>query len=151
VDHVRPRSMVDRPWTVAPSSSELQPPAVPVSKGAGQGAGEEEWNAGSSVGGSPGRGRQCGSRASRRRGGGQGGLGGEALQHGRGGEESSVRGGMFQGSSGGFYRGRGGGEWPGGERVIPRSELEGMKPPYVCPGCFIHTYSNNMINRFHVP
>jgi hypothetical protein len=26
----------------------------------------------------------------------------------------------------------------------------GTKPPYVCPGCFIHKYSNNMINRFHV-
>jgi hypothetical protein len=71
VDHVRPRSTVDRPWTVAPSSLELRPPAVPVSKGTGQGAGEEEWNAGSSVGGSPGRGRQCGNRASRRRSGGQ--------------------------------------------------------------------------------
>jgi hypothetical protein len=34
--------------------------------------------------------------------------------------------------------------------VIPRFEIAGMKPPYVCPGCFIHTYSNNMINRFHV-
>jgi hypothetical protein len=34
--------------------------------------------------------------------------------------------------------------------VIPCSEIEGTKPPYVCPGCFIHTYSNNMINRFHV-
>jgi hypothetical protein len=34
--------------------------------------------------------------------------------------------------------------------VIPRSEIVGTKPPYVCPGCFIHTYSNNMINRFHV-
>jgi hypothetical protein len=34
--------------------------------------------------------------------------------------------------------------------VIPRSEIAGMKPPYVCPGCFIHMYSNNMINRFHV-
>jgi hypothetical protein len=34
--------------------------------------------------------------------------------------------------------------------VIPRSEIAGMKPPYVRPGCFIHTYSNNMINRFHV-
>jgi IMP cyclohydrolase len=34
--------------------------------------------------------------------------------------------------------------------VIPRSEIEGTKPPYVCPRCFIHTYSNNMINRFHV-
>jgi hypothetical protein len=36
-----------------------------------------------------------------------------------------------------------------GKTVIPCSEIEGMKPPYVCPGCFIHTYSNNMINRFH--
>jgi hypothetical protein len=69
VDHVRPQSMVDRPWTAAPSSSELRPPAVPVSKGAGQGAGEEEWNAVSSVGGSLGPRRQCGSRALRRRGG----------------------------------------------------------------------------------
>jgi hypothetical protein len=34
--------------------------------------------------------------------------------------------------------------------VIPRSEIAGTKPPYVCPGCFIQTYSNNMINRFHV-
>jgi hypothetical protein len=34
--------------------------------------------------------------------------------------------------------------------VIPRSEIAGTKPPYVCPGCFIHTYSNKMINRFHV-
>jgi hypothetical protein len=34
--------------------------------------------------------------------------------------------------------------------VIPHSEIAGMKPPYVCPGCFIHTYSNNMINKFHV-
>jgi hypothetical protein len=25
-----------------------------------------------------------------------------------------------------------------------------MKPPYVCPGCFIHKYSNNMINRCHI-
>jgi hypothetical protein len=24
--------------------------------------------------------------------------------------------------------------------VIPRSEKEGMKPPYVCPGCSNHTY-----------
>jgi hypothetical protein len=32
--------------------------------------------------------------------------------------------------------------------VIPRSEVAETKPPYVCPGCFIHTYSNNMINRF---
>jgi hypothetical protein len=34
--------------------------------------------------------------------------------------------------------------------VITRSEIVGTKPPYVCPGCFIHTYSNNMITRFHV-
>jgi hypothetical protein len=34
--------------------------------------------------------------------------------------------------------------------VIPRSEIAGTKPPCVCPGCFIHTYSNNMIIRFHV-
>jgi hypothetical protein len=34
--------------------------------------------------------------------------------------------------------------------VIPRFEIAGTKPPYVCPGCFIHMYSNNMINRFHV-
>jgi hypothetical protein len=40
--------------------------------------------------------------------------------------------------------------WCWHERVIPRSEIAGTKPPYVCPGCFIHTYSNNMINRFHV-
>jgi hypothetical protein len=36
------------------------------------------------------------------------------------------------------------------DNVIPRSEIARTKPPYVCPGCFIHTYSNNMINRFHV-
>jgi hypothetical protein len=34
--------------------------------------------------------------------------------------------------------------------VIPCSEIAGMKPTYVCPGCFLHTYSNNMINRVHV-
>jgi hypothetical protein len=34
--------------------------------------------------------------------------------------------------------------------VIPHSEKEGTKPPYVCPGCSNHTYSNNMITRFHV-
>jgi hypothetical protein len=34
--------------------------------------------------------------------------------------------------------------------VIPRSEKEGTKPPYVCPGCSNHTYSNNMITKFHV-
>jgi hypothetical protein len=34
--------------------------------------------------------------------------------------------------------------------VIPHSEIARTKPPNVCPGCFIHMYSNNMINRFHV-
>jgi hypothetical protein len=34
--------------------------------------------------------------------------------------------------------------------VIPRSEIVGTKPLYVCPKYFIHTYSNNMINRFYV-
>jgi hypothetical protein len=34
--------------------------------------------------------------------------------------------------------------------VIPRSEKEGTKPPYVCPGFSNHTYSNNMIIRFRV-
>jgi hypothetical protein len=33
------------------------------------------------------------------------------------------------------------------ESVIPRSEIAGTKHPYVCPGCFIHTYSNNMITN----
>jgi hypothetical protein len=66
-----PRSTVDRPWTAAPSSPELRPPAAPVSTGVGQGAGEEEWGTGSVVGGSPGRKRRCGSRASRRRSGGR--------------------------------------------------------------------------------
>jgi hypothetical protein len=27
--------------------------------------------------------------------------------------------------------------------VIPRSEKEGTKPPYVCPGCSNHTHDNN--------
>jgi hypothetical protein len=59
--------MVDRPWTAAPSSSELRPPAVPVSKGAGQGVGEEEWNEGArwaahrGVGGSVAAGRRGGA------------------------------------------------------------------------------------------
>jgi hypothetical protein len=34
--------------------------------------------------------------------------------------------------------------------VIPRSEKEGMKPPYVCPGCSNHTHGNNMINRCNI-
>jgi hypothetical protein len=34
-----------------------------------------------------------------------------------------------------------------GGGVIPRSEIAETKPPYVCPRCFIHMYSNNMINR----
>jgi hypothetical protein len=36
------------------------------------------------------------------------------------------------------------------ELVIPRSEIAETKPPYMCPGCFIHMYSNNMINIFHI-
>jgi hypothetical protein len=39
---------------------------------------------------------------------------------------------------------------PRGLFVIPRSEREETKPPYVCPRCSNHTYSNNMITRFHV-
>jgi hypothetical protein len=34
--------------------------------------------------------------------------------------------------------------------VIPHSEKAEIKPPYVCPGCSNLTYSNNMINRWHV-
>jgi hypothetical protein len=34
--------------------------------------------------------------------------------------------------------------------VIPRSEKEGTKAPYVCPGCSNHTHGNNMINRCNV-
>jgi hypothetical protein len=34
--------------------------------------------------------------------------------------------------------------------VIPRSEKEGTKPPYMCPGCSNHTHGNNMINRCNV-
>jgi hypothetical protein len=40
--------------------------------------------------------------------------------------------------------------WSERPSAIPRSENEGTKPPYVCPGCSNHTYSNNMITRFHV-
>jgi hypothetical protein len=34
--------------------------------------------------------------------------------------------------------------------VIPHSEKEGTKPPYVCPGCSNDTHGNNMINRCNV-
>jgi hypothetical protein len=34
--------------------------------------------------------------------------------------------------------------------VIPRSEKEGTKPLYVCPGCSNHTHGNNMINKCNV-
>jgi hypothetical protein len=34
--------------------------------------------------------------------------------------------------------------------VVPCSEKMETKPPYVCPGCSNHTYSNNMINMCHV-
>jgi hypothetical protein len=91
VDRGRAWSTVDRPWTAAPGSPELRPPAAPVSTGAGQGAGEEEWNAGSSVGGSPGRGRQCG--------------GVPAWERRR---EELGEGWEVPGVLGGFYRGRGG-------------------------------------------
>jgi hypothetical protein len=37
-----------------------------------------------------------------------------------------------------------------GVTVIPCSEIADTKPPYMCPGCLIHTYNNNMINRCHV-
>jgi hypothetical protein len=29
--------------------------------------------------------------------------------------------------------------------VIPQSKKVELKPLYVCPGCSLHTYSNNMI------
>jgi hypothetical protein len=35
-------------------------------------------------------------------------------------------------------------------RVTPHPEIAEMKPPYVCSGCLIHTYSNNIINRCHI-
>jgi hypothetical protein len=34
--------------------------------------------------------------------------------------------------------------------VIPHSEKEGTKPPYVCPGCSNHMHGNNIINRCNV-
>jgi hypothetical protein len=37
-----------------------------------------------------------------------------------------------------------------GDAVIPYSEKEGSKPPYVCPGCSNHTHGNNMLNRCNV-
>jgi hypothetical protein len=33
--------------------------------------------------------------------------------------------------------------WRRWHHVIPRSEKEGTKPPYVCPGCSNHTHGNN--------
>jgi hypothetical protein len=86
----------------APGSSELRPPAAPVSTGASQGAGEGEWDAGSSVGGSPKRERRCGGRASLRHGGGRETRWGGAFRRGRGEGRSSVRGEMLRGSSGAF-------------------------------------------------
>jgi hypothetical protein len=41
-------------------------------------------------------------------------------------------------------------ELPGMPPVIPCSEKEGTKPPYVYPGCSNHTHGNNMINRCNV-
>jgi hypothetical protein len=40
--------------------------------------------------------------------------------------------------------------FPKGLLVIPHSEKEGTKPPYMCTGCSNHTYSNNMITRIDV-
>jgi hypothetical protein len=34
--------------------------------------------------------------------------------------------------------------------AIPRSEKEGTKLPYVCPGCSNHMHGNNIINRVNV-
>jgi hypothetical protein len=34
--------------------------------------------------------------------------------------------------------------------VTPRFEIAETKPPYVCLGCLIHTYTNNMINMCHI-
>jgi hypothetical protein len=34
--------------------------------------------------------------------------------------------------------------------VILRSEIAETKLLYMCPGCLIHTYSNNMINIYHI-
>jgi hypothetical protein len=33
--------------------------------------------------------------------------------------------------------------------VIPRSEKVGLNTLFVCPGCSIHTYSNNMIQMHY--
>jgi hypothetical protein len=62
------------------------PPAAPMSKGAGQGAEEEEWDAGNSFRASPEGGRRRGGQASRRRGGGRWG-GSVGLCSGAGEEE----------------------------------------------------------------
>jgi hypothetical protein len=52
---------------------DTRPPAASISKGASQGAEEEEWDARNSFRASPGGGRWRGGRASRQRGGGRGG------------------------------------------------------------------------------
>jgi hypothetical protein len=37
------------------------------------------------------------------------------------------------------------------DSVIPHSGIAETKPPYMCPGCLIHTYSNNIIDRVLIP
>jgi hypothetical protein len=62
-------------WTGMDGGTELvgaRPSGAPVSKGAGQGAEEEEWDTRNSFRASPEGGRRQGGRASRRRGGGRG-------------------------------------------------------------------------------
>jgi hypothetical protein len=102
---------------VAPGSPELRPPTALVSTGASQGAGEGEWDAGSSVGGSPGRERWWGGRASRRRGGGRETWWG-VFRRGRGEGRSSVRGEMLQGLSGAFIGAGGTGRVAGVTAVV---------------------------------
>jgi hypothetical protein len=60
------RSMASGPCPVVDGGTELAgawPPATPVSKGAGQGAGDGEWNVGNLMVHSPELGRQRGDRA----------------------------------------------------------------------------------------
>jgi hypothetical protein len=136
MDHAQPRSTVDRPWTAAPGSPELRPP---VSTGAGHGAGEEEWNAGSSVGGSPGHGRQCGGQASRQHGGGRSGSVGRRSGSKRRREELG-EGWDAPGVLGGFYGGQGGTEerasWLNSVVTRPGSAGAGWKTELIARALF---------------
>jgi hypothetical protein len=82
---------VDQPWTAAPNSPELRPPATPGLKVVGEGVGEVEEAAVSTFVGSSELGRWGNGGAvemdDRRR----SVLGGGALRCGRGGVRSSVR------------------------------------------------------------